>query len=145
METPNNVICPMPEEEKVLVVEMTNTFNIGGEWLKHKHQYYYVRSELRECEERFIIGFKSCIHHIIFYKDKEIAVPEHIGILTDVIKSELEQDTLMYFREKYSDGIKHRWEFYKKYLPIDPSDDHRENAQHAWENYREYVEQKYGK
>lgn len=116
----NNDCTNNPTGEKYYVVEMVNNFTISNYLLKKRHQYIYVRTEFRECEERFQVNYIGCDHHIIYIpeEDLEIPVPEHLGILTDEIKSEIAQDITRYLEQKYSDGINDRWKFYLEHFPI---------------------------
>jgi len=142
-ENNNNNDCSI-NEEILLVVEMVATFEIDGYWFLHKHQYLYVSSEMRECEPRFVIDKPFCFHHLVYIPelDKEIAIPEHIGILTKELKTLQQQDTLFHLEQLYSDQIKERWEAYKALLPIGETDETRGNVVHRFGWYKEYLKKK---
>jgi len=128
------------------VVEMVNTFNIDDYWFLHRHQYVYVRSEVRDLEERFIDTFTKAMHHIVYVEetDKFYAIPESIGILTDRIKSEIAQNTILYLEKKYSDNIKDYWKAYKENLPIGETDETFGRAVHAMGWYKEALKRQKG-
>jgi len=140
METNN---CNPCEETvfKPMVVEMVNTLNFGGHWFLHRHQYPYVRTEVLKADpEHPNINDSPFYDYNVVYLEKEkieVAIPAHVGILTDKILTPLEQDTLMYLREKYQDKVKDRWTEYKRSLPIGETDETYGKATYRFPNIRE--------
>lgn len=141
-----NEICKTESDEATEVVEMINDFLIDGYNFKHKHQYLYVRSEVKKCEERFVENFVYCNHNIVYIpeQEKEIAIPEHIGIVTTELRSEIAQDTLLYLEQKYSDQIKNRGKAYDESLPLGEHSTSRGHVIHSMGWYKEYLKRQLG-
>ena len=143
METNNDCNICDNIEAPILVVEMVGTLNFDGHWFLHRHQYPFVRSEMKEANPEYpnINNNPYYLYNIVYLeKEKvEVAIPAHIGILTDKLLTELEQDTLLYLREKYQDKVKNRLEEYKRSLPIGETDETFGHAIHKHGNIKEIL------
>jgi hypothetical protein len=112
--------CLNPEDGVYIVVEMVDTFNIDGFWFKRRHQYAYLRTEIKEVEDRFNVGFNACNHHVVIVDDtgKEYFIPEHIGVLTKELKSEIQQDIALWMEQYNRDQEKDKTRRNLRELPV---------------------------
>lgn len=123
--------------EYVKVVEMVNTLLVEGKYFLMRHQYPYVRTIRKEIAPALSRGYAYDDHNVVLVEGKEYDIPAHIGILTNKIKTELEQDTQLYYEQMHRDNTPDRLNFWLDNLPLAETHETYGKAVYTGDAYRD--------
>ncbi|MBN2617255.1 MAG: hypothetical protein JXR64_02960 [Spirochaetales bacterium] len=118
------------------VVEVTVTAKIDGMYFLRNHQYEYVRS-YEGMSSEFNKLYKREQYHVVLIDNVEYPIPESICTLTNVLKTELEQNMNTYIEVTRRDNIVERFDTYVKSLPIAETEETFGKPNHTGESYKQ--------
>jgi hypothetical protein len=101
----------------VYAVEIIETVQIDGRYFLRNRQYPHVRSYVGGS---ILIDalYKKQEFHVVLVDDTEYSIPDNYCIITNHIKTELEQDIVKYIELTRRDNISNRFDTYVKSLPL---------------------------
>jgi len=105
-----------PEEDSV--VEITVDIVIDNVQFLHNKQYKYVRSFFAPTDNRIPFPYQTQEYHVLLRDDVEYSIPQTACVITNVLKTDLEQNQYEYVSVTRRDNIKDRLDQYIKDLPI---------------------------